>query len=399
MVIAMGKRKNGEGTWGKKKINGKIYHFYRDVNLKYYYGKTIEDVKKKIQAEESKTVSGERDIKKMTFYDYLHQWLFEVHAIRIKRNTLDGYEHCINGQIKNFTEYDIGNMQVGTLTAEIFQKYYQALTKQYSRGSIKKVYAIINLCIKYGNKYGHFKEKIDLDEIVIPHEDLIDKKEREIHFLTTQEMKDLYEESKRVNTIGFNFGGKLGEPTYGNNANVIVFIMNTGLRISEAIGLEWDDVDIDNKMIYVRNNNAYIKDRSTGKKIIAKTSPKTPSGVRSIPLNEIALEIIQIELDLHKKFPKAKNVFLTKNGENIKSRQNVARTLNNMISRIDCEARHITPHELRHSFGSALLRQGVDIKIVSQLLGHKDISVTYNTYIHILDEQKLKAVKSLDILL
>lgn len=50
----------------------------------------------------------------------------------------------------------------------------------------------------------------------------------------------------------------------------------------------------------------------------------------------------------------------------------------------------LTPHELRHTFGSLLIKKGVDIKVVSKLLGHKDISVTYNIYIHVLQEQEIE---------
>ena len=73
--------------------------------------------------------------------------------------------------------------------------------------------------------------------------------------------------------------------------------------------------------------------------------------------------------------------------------------LNDMMKRAGCSIQTCTPHELRHSFGSALIKNGTDIKVVSQLLGHKDISVTYNVYIHILEEQEIEAVKCLDNLL
>lgn len=200
-------------------------------------------------------------------------------------------------------------------------------------------------------------------------------------------MKKIYEESKRINVPGFNWGGKIGEPTYGNNANIIVFILYTGLRISEAIGLQWNEVDIDNKKIKV-TNNATIKGKNS--------STKTPSGTRIIPLNDIALEIINIENKLNPSHNINDYVFITKNGGQIASRQNINRTLQNMVVRAGCSVNKLSPHELRHSFGSALLRKGVDIKIVSKLLGHKDITVTYNIYIHILKEQEITAINMLN---
>ena len=53
-------------------------------------------------------------------------------------------------------------------------------------------------------------------------------------------------------------------------------------------------------------------------------------------------------------------------------------------------------HALRHTFASMLIRKGVDIKIVSELLGHADVAFTYNRYVHIIDEQKNTAIQKLD---
>ena len=68
------------------------------------------------------------------------------------------------------------------------------------------------------------------------------------------------------------------------------------------------------------------------------------------------------------------------------------------MSRAGCSLDKLTPHELRHTFGSLLIKKGVDIKVVSKLLGHKDISVTYNIYIHVLQEQEIEAIGKLDAL-
>ena len=63
-----------------------------------------------------------------------------------------------------------------------------------------------------------------------------------------------------------------------------------------------------------------------------------------------------------------------------------------MMNNSECSNKEYTPHSLRHGYGSILLSQGVDIKTVSVLLGHKDISTTYNIYIHVLENDKKKAV-------
>lgn len=400
----MARRKNGEGTWGEKIINGIPYQYHRDSNGRYFYGKTIADVKKKIansKEDSAKKISADvANIKKQTFGEYITNWLLGVKYLTIKRNTLDGYENCINGQIINYEYNDLTDVQVGTLTGDMLQEYITSLKDYYTKGSIKKIYAIISQCIKYGNKREHFQEFIDLDDINLPNDDIITKPKKEIHFLTNDDMKLLYKEAMRINTEELNLGGKIGELSYGNNANLLMFILYTGLRISEAIELTWEDVHTktENPRIDVNKTAAVVKTRdgSKNKYEKIKSTTKTYSGNRSVPLNKTALKIINIEHNMHPKHKPSDYVFLNKCDEKI-DRHKASRTLTCMMKRAGCSIDTCTPHELRHSFGSALLRNGIDIKVISKLLGHKDITVTYNIYMHILEEQKIDATTSIDL--
>lgn len=395
------KRKNGEGTWGTKTVNNIVYKFYRDPNGKYFYGKTEKEINEK-RKKYNPLKDVHKDIKKEYFGDYVLNWLLELKKTEIKKHTTDGYEDCINGQLIKYKYNNLSDIQVGALTTEHFIKYYASLSEHYAKSTIEKNYAILSQCIKYGNKKQHFSSIIDLDEIKMPHEDNVKNKKKEIHFLTQDDMQKLLIESKRVNTVGFNFGGKIGEPTYGNNANLLIFIMFTGLRISEAIDLQWIDLDLtsNNPKVYVRSSAVKLKTRDgSGKKYEdSSSSTKTSAGYRIVPLSKQAMDIIDIEGKLNPNHTDDDYVFITQNGEKIKSRQNVNRTLKNMMSRAGCSIPTCTPHELRHTFGSVLLKNGTDIKVVSQLLGHKDISVTYNIYIHILEEQKIEAINNFNVI-
>ena len=88
-------------------------------------------------------------------------------------------------------------------------------------------------------------------------------------------------------------------------------------------------------------------------------------------------------------------VCLNKNG-NIVNQRNVTRTLNAMLVRGNCDVQKCGLHTLRHSFGSYLVSQGVDIATVSKLMGHKDITTTYNVYIHVLQQQQIDAINVFD---
>lgn len=391
------RRKNGEGSWGTKIINGFEYQYYRDKNRHYFYGKTVKEIneKRKKFEKKNKLSADDKDIRKQEFGDYVKAWLLEKKKLSVKRNTTDGYEDCITGQLLNCKWDNLARIQVGDLQTSDLINYYSSLSQHYSRGTIKKNYAIISQCIKYGNKHGHFSQNIDLEEIVIPNEDIIKKKKKEIRFLTEEDIEKFCKEARRINQKGFCFG-KLGEPTYGNNAYLLMFILFTGLRVSEAIELQWGDININEKYFTVSKHAAVVKDRESGSRISASTSTKTKAGYRSIPLSKKAMEIIRYEDSLNPKHQDSDYVFITRNGDKVKSRQNINRTLCNIMSRAGCSIEDCSPHELRHTFGSILIKHGVDIKVVSELLGHQDISVTYNVYIHILNEQKVSAINMLD---
>lgn len=88
-------------------------------------------------------------------------------------------------------------------------------------------------------------------------------------------------------------------------------------------------------------------------------------------------------------------VFKTSKGPQFNKRNsNIEKTLKRILNNSDCVCKEYTPHSLRHRCGSILISNGVDIKIVSELLGHSDVAFTYNVYIGILKEDKINAIKN-----
>lgn len=394
------KRKNGEGTYGEKKINGYKYKYYRSGDGKYFYGKTYKECDQKYKDYSSSDRTNNKKITTYTVLEYLDKWL-QTKSIELKENTANGYQYCINGQFRNFKECNIRDIQVGDLTQEDIQEYYVRMSRKYSKSTIKKNYTILSECIadaRRNKKENPFSSEINMDDIKLPSEDVVKVKKKEIHFLTEEDIPKFCKEARRINEKGFNFGGKPGEPTYGNNANLLIFILYTGIRVSEGIELKWKHLDLTKgkEKVTIIENAARVK-RDDG--YVDKTSStKTSSGVRIIPLSSQALNVIEEEIQLNPSHRPDDYVFITQNNGKIKSRQNVNKTLQSIMLRAGCSVEKLTPHELRHTFGSLLIRKGVDIKVVSKLLGHKDISVTYNIYIHVLQEQEIEAIGKLDAL-
>jgi len=119
---------------------------------------------------------------------------------------------------------------------------------------------------------------------------------------------------------------------------------------------------------------------------------KTYSSERSVPLSDVALSILK---ELYHNQNENLYVF-SHDGITISNSRNVTRTLNIMQQHANCKIQKCGPHALRHTFGSYLILKGVDIKTVSELLGHSSIEVTLNVYIHIINAQKASAIKLLD---
>ena len=380
------KRKNGEGTWGTKIIKGKVFKFYRDINGKYTYGKTDAAIKKKLSEKNQITQTDKQNI---TFGEYILEWM-KKNKTSIEHTTYNSYEDAIITRLINYKRYDLANVLLYELTDTMFQNYLDALAQDYALSSIKKTWSLIKKSVSYGEirqdiPILHLKELIK-----VPSEANVAHKKKEISVPDVQEVEYIYKECKRLD--GNN------NMWYGNAAYIIILIMYTGMRISEAIALKWSNVDMRGDNYVINIDSSLAKVRSTDKEgnIVyshyIKTT-KSSKSKRSIPLPDRAREAI----NYFKKFKKNDNDFVcvTSNHTHYQ-RRNVERSLDRIIKNSGCINKCYTLHSLRHGYGSILLSKGVDIKIVSELLGHEDISFTYNVYIKAFEKDKNDAVKKLN---
>lgn len=168
-----------------------------------------------------------------------------------------------------------------------------------------------------------------------------------------------------------------------NFRDLVIFTLNTGLRVSEVINLQWKDISLAQKVITIRNKEGF----------------KTKSGrIRKIPLNESLVQLVnQLTKDskgIFKFFKPDEYVFVNK-------RKN--RFERSFISRKFKEAlrAHSFPekyhfHCLRHTFITELIKRGVNINFVKEIAGHSDIKTTMN-YVHIVTEDLRDAVNRINI--
>ena len=159
----------------------------------------------------------------------------------------------------------------------------------------------------------------------------------------------------------------------------IVVCLYTGLRIGELLALEWKDVDFQKGVLTVSKSRHEGKDEN-GRYAQIVESPKTVSSRRCIPLPK------QILCELRMLKRKSRSAYVISNGESSIPVRSYQRSFERLLKKLDIP--HKGFHALRHTFATRALECGMDVKMLSELLGHKDPAVTLRRYVHSLMEQK-----------
>lgn len=200
---------------------------------------------------------------------------------------------------------------------------------------------------------------------------------------------------------------------YSGSYTMIAFMLGTGCRIGETIGLTWDDINFEEK--YVSINHQVIYKKKDGRTQYYTSAPKNGES-RIIPLQEGIIKILKkhrnntlfmsmssgFEVDGYKNF-----VFLNKAGK-IQTPNTIVRTLHGIRDSYNSKEKmnaieekrdpvllpDFTPHTLRHTFCTRMAENGIDVKVLQEIMGHKNISITMQVYNHATTERTKKAMES-----
>ena len=191
---------------------------------------------------------------------------------------------------------------------------------------------------------------------------------REIEPLTKEQMRTLLDAAR---------GNRL-EALY-------VLAITTGMRQGELLGLQWRDIDLDAGTLRV-NRSVYDG---------AITTPKSSAGRRTIRLSKVALAALRQHRLSTAKQRICERVFPSSRGTTI-GHQNLHNSSWKPLLRRAGLPHSTRYHDLRHSCISLLLARGVPIKVVSELAGHADVSITLSVYGHVLPDMQGTAADSID---
>lgn len=313
--------------------------------------------------------------------DFLTGYIFNVKKNVLKPSSFDREVrtgNLINKYIGNYTFEQLSTQFIQT---ELINKLKD---DNYSYSTIHKVYVLLNECLQYAVDTDKL-EKNPCRLVKQPPKKMFKKKE--IRWLSEDEIKLFKEQAVCKYKTGND------RYIYGLPISLIIY---TGLRCGELAALKWSDIDFENKKIYVRKNIVTIYDyedteRKT-RKVNLQASTKTSDG-RTIPLIKSAEDILN---SIKSKYQEINpDGFIINNSDKMVHVDTLSDSYTNIAKTAGIE-NPLGIHTLRHTFASLLIKKGVDIKIVSDILGHKDVSFTYNIYVHILEEQKTQAMSLLD---
>lgn len=289
----------------------------------------------------------------MNYGLWIDQWLYALKPM-VKNSTCNQYKHFSERLIKP----ELGDYDIDDLSGMILQNFITEITERYSPATVREIVSILKRSLGYA------------EEMEITSKNLSDK------------IKYRYKRKSNIKCLTQTQQKKLESYVYGVKTPKLygfIICLYTGIRVGELLALTWGDIDFKNGIMYIRKtcNDGYESGGYT--KII--DAPKTTSSKREIPLSKQLLEILK-QL---KKLSKSEYI-ITGNGGKLISKRSYQNTFCLVLKKLAIP--HMGLHALRHTFATRALECGMDVKTLSEILGHTNAAITLNVYAHSLPEHK-----------
>lgn len=375
----MAKRKKGQGTV-RQRVDGRWEARYRYTDIygnkktKYFTSQSKQECTNKMNAF---IIALESDIKEQyllpysitaetPFEEWSRIWMKYYCEGRIRESTYSHYE----SHFRLYINPRIGNIPLGMLTSSMCQGMLLDIRengrhkgdKPLSIRTVDPMRVMLCECLQRA-----------LDDHIIDvnpatHLKLPTEPKKEMKTLQACDLEKFLEETKRHNCYEFYF-----------------LELSTGLRLGEILALTWDDLDPYKRTITV---NKQVQRQKGENKII---HPKSEKSVRTIKISQRCVDLL---LNLKKITPKESNLmFPSPATGSYLCGANVTKKLHTIQDTLGLE--HIRFHDMRHTFATLSIEQGMDVKTVSHMLGHKNAGFTMNTYMHATEQMQTKVAETM----
>lgn len=336
------------------------------------YGKTYQEAKDK---REQVLAQGAKETPKpsaVVFQDILAAWQ-EANRIRLKAASVSRYQNLIDSHILP----ELGSKRVNQITVSVLNRFLSSKLEQgrldhtggLSPSYVRSIALIISSSISFGvaeNMCSPLQYKITKPALSKKELTILGAEKQTI--LEKELLQDMSE------------------------AKLLIYItLYTGIRIGEACALRWEDIDLESKIIYVRQtvSRVWVYEEGTKKSKLVIGSPKSESSLRCIPICS-KLHAILCSFPYRKR----QGYILTNTDDNSFISPRTFEYRYKAILR-RCSIEPVNYHALRHTFATRCIERGVDIKSLSEILGHSDVSITLNTYVHSSMELKRRQMEKL----
>ena len=308
---------------------------------------------------------------RMTLGEWLDRWLTDYKENTVRPGTLAGYRSCI----ENYIKPRLGGKQVSLVTSQDVQKLYRRLKENgrvrehprfgsaLSDTTINRLHAIFHQAMEDA-LHAHIIAKNPTVGATVPKASHAPKR-----VLTDKEL-DTFLDAVREDKIWGDF---------------FYVELTTGLRRGEITALLWSDLDTLNKTISV--SKQYVKNPN-GELTLSR--PKTETSVRKVSIPQDAVDLLIAE---HGKHPENPYMFPSPVTGEMYYPDSVVNLHKKILK--DAGLPHIRFHDLRHTFATLALQNGVDVKTVSSMLGHYDAGFTLRTYTHATRQKQDEAAQTM----
>lgn len=360
-------RKRKDGRWEGR------YPLYSEKKgkLVYHsiYGRTYEEVRDKLNTQKNNLKETQNEKIKSTeppilymstdilFSDAAEEWLLEVKETR-KLSTYVKYNLIYQNHLKEA----FGNIALSGITDELAK---EKIPVSLSHSIQRSIYCVLNQILKFASKHYY----IAVSSI---KKDSFHMRNRSIEILTKKEQEKLLQELYRRMDI-FKI--------------VILLCLYTGLRLGELCALKWTDIDQENQILMVKRTvqRICVEGKQT-KTILLVTEPKSECSRREIPLSDIILEHL-LQFQNGKEY-----VF---GGDKPMEPRTLQYHFKKILKEADLTDKNF--HILRHTFATNCIEGGTDVKSLSEMLGHSDVQITLNRYVHPTMDTKRRHLDTLSL--